>query len=289
MKKIILVLILLLTTQLLFSQKTILWRVIDTVNNKTSTIIGTVHQMGNTFIDSIPEIQENLYNSELAIFESITNEKPENNSIQNRKRTLEIERILSKTEIKELSELYIDFDILYKLKPIELRWKLAQTFFRTKCNALNTKDNWDNIDDYLKFLAKEHNIRLFALESQKEQLEFINKANNYPSWEDEKKKIHYWIRQLKSENPNLSHCNSLKKYKDFDINYQFKKNCSNNLLTKQRNENWLKILPKLLRKKNCFIAVGINHLLNDCGLIVQLKLKGFKVQPINIRPAGNKS
>ena len=47
-------------TQLIMSQNTILWKVNDTVNNKSSYIVGTFHQFGNSFVDSIPEIKQSL-------------------------------------------------------------------------------------------------------------------------------------------------------------------------------------------------------------------------------------
>lgn len=58
-------------SQFAISQNTILWKVTDTINNKTSFIVGTFHQLGNSFVDSIPEIKESLMGSDLAIFESI--------------------------------------------------------------------------------------------------------------------------------------------------------------------------------------------------------------------------
>ena len=73
MKKHIIIILLLTITQISFGQNTILWKITDTINNRTSIILGTFHQFGNSFVDSIPEIKENLYNSELAIFESIDN------------------------------------------------------------------------------------------------------------------------------------------------------------------------------------------------------------------------
>ena len=71
MRKYPTIILFLTIAQLSFSQNTILWKVTNTINNKTSIIVGTFHQFGNSFVDSIPELKENLYNSELAIFESI--------------------------------------------------------------------------------------------------------------------------------------------------------------------------------------------------------------------------
>ena len=62
---------LLIVSNLVISQNTILWKVTKTNSDKTSYLVGTFHQFGNSFVDSIPQIQKALLNSELAVFESL--------------------------------------------------------------------------------------------------------------------------------------------------------------------------------------------------------------------------
>lgn len=69
----ILVYYLLVVHQNVLAQNTILWSV-KSYTGKESYLLGTYHQMGNSFIDSLPEIKNALINSEVAIFES-TNQK----------------------------------------------------------------------------------------------------------------------------------------------------------------------------------------------------------------------
>lgn len=52
------------------------------------------------------------------------------------------------------------------------------------------------------------------------------------------------------------------------------------LMVDQRNLNWAKVLPDLLNRNACFIAVGCLHLVNETGLINQLRLAGFLVEPL---------
>ena len=49
-----------------------------------------------------------------------------------------------------------------------------------------------------------------------------------------------------------------------------------------RDMNWLRELPQIMRQQPTFIAVGAGHLLWDCGLINQLRLKGYTVKPVKI-------
>jgi hypothetical protein len=48
-----------------------------------------------------------------------------------------------------------------------------------------------------------------------------------------------------------------------------------------RNMNWLHELPAIMRQQPTFIAVGAAHLLWDCGLINQLRMRGYSVKPVN--------
>jgi len=47
-----------------------------------------------------------------------------------------------------------------------------------------------------------------------------------------------------------------------------------------RNNNWMKQLPSLLKKQSCFVAVGCMHLIGETGLLTQLKNAGYKVEAV---------
>lgn len=283
MKRIIFISLLVLS-QFTFGQNTILWKITDTINNKESVVLGTYHQMGNSFVDSIPLVKESLYNSELAIFES--NDKPENvfNIINARESSNEIEKNLNKKDLKYLLKISKKWNVdLFKLTPIELNYKLNQDFLKKKCNSVKPTDSWNHFDRYLQFLASEKNIKTVGLETDSLQLKSIQKENKNSDWKTERRKIHFWIGQLKSENPTQIPCELVNKYKKFDLDYEFHKECENNIIMQQRNGKWMKIIPDLIKAKNCFIAVGFLHLTKKCGILEQLKELGFKVEPIELK------
>jgi uncharacterized protein YbaP (TraB family) len=288
MKKTTIILILLTISQLSIGQNTILWKVTDTINNKTSTIVGTFHQFGNSFIDSIPEIKENLEKSELAIFEAIYKIEETQNMINRREKSYEIEKVLNRKDFKKLLELSKNWKVdIYKLKPIEVSWKLQQEFQEVKCNTTKPTDKWTHFDTYLQYLAKKQNIKIIGLETDSLQLNFIEKEYNQPNWKGEKKNISAWVNQMTTDKPNMDNCNLANKYREYDLNYDFDKECTIDVLVSERNKYWLEILPNLIRTKNCFIAVGYFHLRNKCGILEQLKESGFKVEPIKIKPVAN--
>lgn len=47
-----------------------------------------------------------------------------------------------------------------------------------------------------------------------------------------------------------------------------------------RNEDWVKQLPELMKKESLFVAVGAGHLGGKLGLINLLKKAGYKVKPV---------
>tara|TARA_B100000809_G_C14978374_1_gene473574 strand:- start:61 stop:924 length:864 start_codon:yes stop_codon:yes gene_type:complete len=283
MKKHIIIILLLTITQISFGQNTILWKITDTINNRTSIILGTFHQFGNSFVDSIPEIKENLYNSELAIFESIDNKDELQKTINNREESKELKKRLKKIDYLRLLELSKNWKVdIHKLKPIELRWKLEQEFLRIKCKTVMKKDKWDHFDNYLQHLAEEKNIKILGLETHKEQLVFINKDANFPNWKEEKKRTSYLLDQFDRDDFNKNKCILATKYRNYDLDYKLNKECKQGVLIKERNDNWMKILPQILKEKKCFIAVGLFHLYNKCGLLEQLKEEGFLIEPIEL-------
>ena len=286
MKHALNIFILLTISHVAISQNTILWKVTDTINNKTSFIIGTFHQFGNSFIDSIPEIKESLLSSDLAVFESI--DKNTSEMLQRRKPSLEIEKRLKKKDLRKLKVIAKDWKVdLYKLKPWEIIWKLQQEFQKIKCKTTKPTDKFDDFDDYLQHIAEENKIEVLGLETDSLQVSLIEKENKNPRWKKERKNISAWINQMTTDKPNMNICWLANKYRKFDLEYEFEKECEIDILNLQRNNEWMKIIPNLLRKQNIFIAVGFFHLRKKCGILEQLKEQGFKIEPIKIKPVAN--
>ncbi len=288
MKRTLNILVLLMISQLAISQNTILWKVNDTINDKTSFIVGTFHQFGNSFVDSIPEIKASLMNSELAVFESVDKVENTRKMIERRETSLEIEKNLKKKDLIKLKEIAKEWKVdLYKLKPLEIRWKLQQEFQKVKCKTTKPSDKFDHFDKYLQLLAEKNKIKILGLETDSLQLSLIEKENKHPSWKKERKKISAWINQMTTDKPNMNNCELANKYRKFDLDYEFKKECETDILILQRNNNWMKTIPNLFRTKNVFIAIGYNHLKKKCGILEQLKNEGFIVEPIEINPVPN--
>jgi len=264
-----------------YAQKTILWKVYDTINNKESILLGTNHILGNSFVDNIPDIKNYLLKSEVAIFETIEDNTISNKKImKKRKASYGLKKLLHKKDISYIQSI-CEFNI-YKYKPIELIRLLNQKLITKNCNVISENDSWDSLDDYLIHLARKNKITVKGLDKNMNVLynEILEKDYAAYNWHYSKKYIEYYLNQLYMQKPNLKICKEIIKYMNFDLKYGLNKECENDIAVKHRNANWMKELPNLLSRKNCFIAVGLMHLYNDCGLIMQLFEKGFIVEPI---------
>lgn len=51
-------------------------------------------------------------------------------------------------------------------------------------------------------------------------------------------------------------------------------------LLDERNINWAKILPEIMKKESVFVAVGAGHLAGDLGIINLIRKAGYKVKPV---------
>lgn len=282
MKKTASIFILLMISQVAISQNTILWKVTDTINNKTSHIVGTFHQFGSSFVDSFPEIKLSLINSDIAIFESIDKVEDIRKAIEQRPISNEIEKYIKRKDLKQLKEITKDWKVhLYKLNPIEISWKLRQDYQRVVCNTSLPTDEFNSFDNYLTHLAEKNNIPLKGLETN--QLNVINKGSGFPNWKKERKLIRTWIQKIRIDKSDNQDCDFSTRYRNMNLNYEFEKECEKNYFIFERNNLWMEAIPNLLRNNNAFIAVGYAHLKWNCGLLQQLKNKGFKIEPVEIK------
>ena len=278
--KYFLLLALLGTSWTLPAQRTILWEVRDSLHGKTSYLLGTYHPLGNHFVDSLPLVKDKLLGSELAVFESLE-ESAKIDEILDRKPDFSYRKALKRSYAEQLDAWSQDWsNPVQQLRPIEVLYKLEQVYFSTHCDNVRPSDEHSHFDNYLQFLVKEAGIPEMGLETYSMQIEFISENADNPGWKKMRKGIYFWIdanRDLKSE---AKLCAFTYRYKSLDLDYELEAECADYVLLKQRNANWMEVLPELLSQKNCFVAVGWLHLKWDCGLVSSLREAGFVVEPV---------
>lgn len=252
--------------------------------HKKSFIVGTYHYIGNSFVDSLPLLKTLLLQSELAIFESVETGEGLIAAINQRKQHNTIKNLLDKEDFEKLSALTNHWEVnLSKLEPIELILKLRQDFQRTKCKTVAPTDKWEHFDNYLIDLAKLNGITVKGLETDSLQLGLLHTIQQSYSSDELTQEISLWISRLTNDETDYAECAIVDKYRRLELDYEFASECEDDdMQIKKRNKEWMEVLPSLLSKQHCFVAVGLLHLKYKCGLLEALRDKGFMVKPVPI-------
>ncbi len=286
MKKIILILSILLSVNMVNSQNTILWSISKPDSNKTSYLFGTFHQMGNSFVDNKPEIIFFLEKSNAVIFESIGDRYEEITKIMlDRPDDFSYRNYLKRDDFKFLERYTTDWDApISKHKPAELLVRLKQEYIKRNCGTIKSKDTSEHMDEYLQSIINKEKIEIIGLETRSEQFNSINYVNNEEiTWKMVKDAFSDLEKNFSNKKFKKNICATAENYMKMDIDYQFKSECTQNEdMLSNRNEKWIPIIENSLQNYNSvFIAVGLLHLKGQCGIIEQLRNSGYEVNPIN--------
>lgn len=284
-------LLLIFTSTLVFSQnsrdtllnKTVLFKVTEVNSTKTSYLFGTHHAFGKLFFDSLTVANDVLSTSDILIKENLN--IPGHTAeeiINNRKKTVKWSKYLNQKDLTFIKNLFskspTDFN---KMTPTEMYTFLNRHFKQQVCLNKSFNDTSLSLDDYISFKAKEQNIELYGLETTEEQIKLINKDVEGMPKRAHKRRLVNIINKIRTKNTN--ECGETDWYSQMNIDYQLNIPCRNTLVLTDRNNKWIKKFTELLETKNCFIAVGLSHLMYDCGLINQLQKLGYTVTPINLK------
>ncbi|MCU0418131.1 MAG: TraB/GumN family protein [Cyclobacteriaceae bacterium] len=157
---------------------------------------------------------------------------------------------------------------------------------RTKCRTVAPGDAWDHFDNYLIHLAKSHPVELLGLETDSMQLGLIQQEYATANWKSLRPEIIFFIDALHNTRAYPQACEFADAYRDFRIDYQLNGDCPEDVLIRERNRAWMPLLTPLLSQKNCFVAVGLLHLMCACGLLEQFRQQGFVVRSIPLTRSG---
>ncbi|MTK53725.1 TraB/GumN family protein [Paludibacter sp.] len=141
------------------------------------------------------------------------------------------------------------------------------------------------IDAILQKAAKENNKKVIGLETLDQQMDII--LNSLPL----KRQAEILMKEIKEKQKgidlliqitdaykagDMAKAEALEKA-DWSMTANEKKP-----LIENRNNSWLAKLPELMKSQSCFIAVGFFHLVDDKGLVAQLKKAGYTVEAVTL-------
>lgn len=126
-------------------------------------------------------------------------------------------------------------------------------------------------------MAKQRKLPIIGLETVKEQMDMFGNAYS------DSEMIKMLEEFSKEETDKL-----VAKYKEENINFLYDIMTDEKIITEEtkkaildnRNQNWVKTIPELIKNESTFIAVGSAHLAGDLGLINLLRKAGYTVKPV---------
>jgi len=261
--------------------QTVLFKITKSDSPYVSWVFGTHHAFGKSFFDSLATAECALLSSDIFIKESIKS-RGIYDIINSREVTTDWSKYLNKKDKAYarnlLSKSQTDFD---KLTPTELYSFLNRIYKNKICKTKEKEDPALSLDDYMGSLAAANKIKIIGLESTEEQLEIINKNVKGLPVNTHKKRLKKLIENIVSG--NTDDCGEIGKYAEMKYDLQRDRPCPNTLLLTDRNSKWIDQITRYLDTNNCFIAVGLSHLMFECGLLNQLEIMGYTITPVPLK------
>jgi uncharacterized protein len=262
------------------AQRTILWKISKAGGSQVSYLLGTFHYLSESFVDSLPVIRDKLLQADLFVSEAEFDRKEMIAYYNARASSDSLSLVVSREDEKFIRDMYKDRPVdLSKYAPGELLLKISLDYYTIGCVPQAGKDKY-TFDEYLQLMAKEGNKATYFFEEAAMEHQLIYDQTRTMDWNYFQKHIGSVLQLYRSSHPPAGFCKMAWDFEAFDIAYDFGKKCKDLAVVENRNADWMKKLPGLLEQHNCFIDVGIQHLCNKCGLIVQLRDLGYTVEPV---------
>jgi uncharacterized protein len=265
----------------------LVWKISQKDSKTVSYVFGTHHLVAENQIPYFSNIlslcdQSDLLIGEIDMSVTLNQEATLRYSQMN---SLSVRDFVTSKEYKMLdnefqSILGVGMSVLGKLKPMAL---ISMHQIRTYMNMMGLSTQPESIDEYIQSRAKVRGKTIIPLETVDEQMDLL--MNTIPM----KRQAQLLVETIKNKKANLKEIVNLQDaYLKGDMHaLQTMWNSDTSMTTLEkrlfsevRNIKWLEELKPCIQNNSCFIAVGFMHLVGNAGLIQQLKLAGFDVEPV---------
>lgn len=173
-------------------------------------------------------------------------------------------------------------DQLGRMKPAMLSAMYEMLLLRKEANLKKQPEALDIIIQTKGRKARKKIIGLETIEQQCdmlfEKLSLTEQARGMVKMMEDKQKLVRLITELNAAyvNGDLQAISRLSKEEDGMMEHEMQ------VMLTDRNANWIQQLRVLLPQKSCFIAVGCMHLVDEQGLIQQLRKLGYMVEAVRL-------
>ena len=271
------------------TQGQLLWKITGNGLKNPSYLFGTHHLIPIQFLDSVPGLYPAFNSAKMVVSEVVLNNLDATPAIRKAALlpdTITIRGLLNQAEYEFVNQeltntLRMSLDNLNKMHP-SLISKLYELELYKKYEHF--EENTQS-DTYFQLVAAKKGKPIAGLETVEQQVKLL-----FP--ENIKKETQLLVASIKNKEMLIQEMREMNRlYREGNLdalevlanqsNKQW--NVSeeeNKKLIDDRNINWVKQLPDLIKNNSCFVAVGALHLPGNKGLIKLLKNEGYKVIPV---------
>ncbi|RRS09522.1 MULTISPECIES: TraB/GumN family protein [unclassified Pseudoalteromonas] len=264
-----------------------LWKVEK--GQKTSYLFGTVH-VGDKQMQGLPvKVKTAIKNSDKVMVE-VNLEALSPLAIQQRSMPFMLLKG-NQTLASQLSpEVYNKLKAYFAAKQIDIAlferyapWAVMVTMLQLEYQKLGFTDK-NGIDKQVIAFANESNIAVDEFETLEYQLEMFSQLSVHSN--DMLKETFAQMADLNTYFLDLVaawRSGDLKKLSHYyNVSFSDDKygQLAEQLMIIERNNNWIEILKEQLPNTSLFVAVGALHLVEQYGLIAQLKAEGYTITPL---------
>jgi len=262
----------------------LLWQISGNGLATPCYLFGTDHLLGGNFLDTLPYVMEKFRQCKAVATEVDFESEPDEYKSHIILKNDSLSHLFTSVEFAEINKTFAQY--------VPARWSY-KTFDRLKPAYIHddlyyaiaprtlSKTN-HHLDKYFREAGRVMGYKIIGLES----VAFHDSLLFDAPLALQKSNLLYLVRHIDHIRKLTEE--SLELYRKQDLNgmenHQSLKNGYTDKYIYQyvasRNSNWLDELPAIMKDQPTFIAVGAAHLLWNCGLIKQLRLKGYTVTPI---------
>lgn len=272
------------------TEKSLLWKISGAGLTESSYLFGTYHLLGEKFLAEVPEIEKPFANAKGVVVELVLDSAKMISVMMaaGMMHDKKISTLLSPEDFQRVdSALRVASGYGLKMfdafKPAHVSMMLG-LFQAQSLNAeLLQKYEGVLLDVHLAASAKKAGKPVTALETMEQQFDMLY---NHFSVEEQAKQLMEAVNQNKLMAKTSVEMFDWYLKKDLDaLAYMMDsmpKDVTGNMdyMLKDRNVNWIKTLPELMKSGSQFIAVGAGHLPGSDGLIALLRREGYTVTPV---------
>jgi uncharacterized protein YbaP (TraB family) len=173
-------------------------------------------------------------------------------------------------------------DQLGRMRPAMLSAMYEMLLFQKEANLKKQPEALDIIIQTKGRKAKKKIVGFETIDQQCnmlfEKLSLTEQAQGMVKMMEDKQKLVKLISELNAAyvKGDLAAISRLSKEEDGMTEHEMQ------VMLTDRNANWIGQLKQLLPQKSCFIAVGCMHLVDEQGLIEQLRRLGYSVEAVRL-------